>query len=647
VRTGRSTRALSILILAAAPVLATGAAAAQEGPAGTDDPGTGILLARIGGALVPLPAISMSAELTVSGPMVRAVVRQSFRNDTLSPLEGLYVFPLPEGATVDGVTLEVGGRRYAGHIEEKEDAHKIYEQAKAEGKSAGLVEQHRPNLFRTSVANVPPGQTLEVELRYLGEAEWESGTFSLTFQMAITRRYAPAGSAPAPVSPGVVPGLALHVALEAGVPLAEVVSPSHAIHLSRDRDTTSITVGDGSVPADRDFVLRWRPATGTAPLAGALVENGPEGRYALAMLVPPDVDGPRRPEIPTQTVFVIDVSGSMEGPSIAQAKAALGSALDRLGPADAFTLIEFADTDAAFSERLLTADPVSIRAAHAWVDGLEISGGTEILPALLHALKISESGDNSVLKRVVLITDGAVGNEEEVFRAVEDHLGGTRLHVVGIGPAPNRWLMTELARAGRGTFESIGSLAEVGTRTADLLARTERAVMTDVALEWDGVAPLAAYPDPVPDLYAGRPLLVVAKLDPSKPPPRLRVWGRAAGGPITMQTDLHEAASGSGIATRWARAKIASLEAARMHGADPRAVKTDVIDVSKRFSIVSPYTSFVIVADRDAADAADQSAGDLPQGGTLEPLLLALALFLTASGGALLVEAHRRLRVTA
>jgi Ca-activated chloride channel family protein len=229
-------------------------------------------------------------------------------------------------------------------------------------------------------------------------------------------------------------------------------------------------------------------------------------------------------------------------------------------------------------------------------------------------------------------------------------LGGTRLHIVGIGLAPNRWLMKELARAGRGTFESIGAIAEVQARTVELLARTERAAITDVVLEWEGAAPLSADPDPVPDLYEGRPLVVTARFDPSQPLPKLRVWGRAPGGPVTMDVDFARAGRDAGIGTRWARARIASLEQARVHGADPFLVRADVVELAKAFSLVTAYTSFVVVADESFVSEAvshEDEEGTLPQGGTGEPFLLAIGLVLSVLGGCILWTAVRSGRVTA
>jgi Ca-activated chloride channel family protein len=630
----------TILIAMAASIVTLGAAA-QE-PRGNDGPGTGALLAKMNGILVPLPVVSMQVTLEISGPIVRGRLVQSFENPTAETLEAEYVFPLPEGAAVDGLTLQVGERSFVGKIQEKEDARRTYENAKVAGKGAGLVEQERPNIFRTHVANIPPHAAIVVHLDTLDEAEWRDGEFSTAFPTTITSRYAPSGSACEPTAPETAshgPMVALHATIDAGLPMTSIGSPSHRVRTMAAGTSYDVRVGDGPVPADRDFVIHWRPDAGSVPTAGGLVEERPDGRFGLAMLVPPELERSGAGVFPTQTVFVVDVSGSMAGPSLDQAKAALEVALDRLRPGDTFTLIKFDSDNSAYAERFIEVGPAAIEAAKRWVDRLAAGSGTEILPALIRALDLSERGDPNVLKRVILITDGAVANEDEVVAEVGRHLGGTRLHIVGIGRAPNRWLMKELARAGRGTFESIGAIADVQAKTVALLTRTAQAAITDVALEWDGAPPLDARPDPVPDLYAGQPLVVTARFDPTRPLPKLRVWGRAPGGPITMEVDFARASRDAGIGTRWARARIASLELSRVHGADPAVVRADVVDLSKRFSLVTAYTSFVVVADESYA-VEDESGscedGELPQGGTYEPLLLALGLLLCGAGGCIL-----------
>ena len=598
-------------------VLWTGLSVAQ-----TEGPGTGELLATIDGRRVSLPPTAMGVDLEVTGPIVRARLTQTFTNPSRETIDADYVFPLPEGAAVDELTLEVGGRSFVGRIQEKEEATRTFERARAQGKGAALVEQHRPNVFRTRVARIPAGESVVVRLGFLDEAEWSDGTFSTTFPMTITPRYG--SDTEAVCGTSAIPLVDVRASIDAGLPLSEVVSPSHAMRPAADG-----ALG-GRLPADRDLVLRWRPRTGTEPMAGGLVEDRDDGRYALAMAVPPDLEMGSGRGLPTQTVFVVDVSGSMAGPSLEQAKEALTVALDRLAPGDAFTLIEFDHEVRPYSERFLDARPSEIADAKAWVASLEPRGGTEILPALLRALDISRRGDPRLLARVVLITDGAVDNEDQVVAAVGRDLGDTRLHIVGIGPAPNRWLMKELAREGRGTYEAIGSTGDVGEKTIALLARTERAVMTDVTLEWEGGATVLAEPDPVPDLYAGRPLVVLAKLDPGQPLPKLRVRGRTQRGPVSMEVSWSTASEGSGIATLWGRARVASLEQARVHGADPARIREDVIALAKRHSLVTPYTSFVVVADETLDDEDDEA--ELPACGTLEPLLLAIGLVLSVLG---------------
>lgn len=612
-----------LVLLAAASVLATGAAA-QEGP------GTGALLADIGGERVELPVASISVELTITGTVVRGTIEQRFENPAGTTLDATYVFPLPEGAAVDGLFLTVGGRRFAGEIREKEEARRTFERAKAAGKRAGLVEQHRPNLFRTSVAGIPPGDIVTVSLTYLDDADWEGGTFSTTFPLTITPRYS-LGSSERISSSGPAPRASIRAVVDAGVPLESIGSPFHGLETSLSGSRAAL--GPGSIGTDRDFVLRWTPSKGHEPVGGALVEEREDGRYFSVMIVPPMPGRPGGAAIPTQTVFVVDVSGSMEGPSMEQAKEALLAALARLTPGDSFTLVKFSSVHEAYREWLLPATPSEIARATDWVRNLATEGGTEILPAVLYGLELAERGPASVLRRVVLITDGAVNNEDEVARMVSEKLGETRLHVVGIGPAPNRWLMRKLATSGRGTAEFIGAISEVRRRTDALLARTERAVITGVRLEGTDAVDLEIAPDPIPDLYEGVPLVLTGRIPAGRTAGKLSLSGNAASGPVTIDLPIHTATPRAGIGTRWARARVESLEDARRAGADPDAVRRDVVDLAKRFSLVTAYTSFVVV--EDVSPVVD-GIEELPACGTLGPLLLNVGAALAIVGLAVL-----------
>jgi len=608
----------TLVLIAAASVLFAGAAA-QE------DPGTGALVVETAAGRVELPVVGLNVDLYVTGTSVRGTIVQRFLNSESDTIDATYVFPLPEGAAVDHLTLQVDGRSWVGEIQEKEEAQMTFERAKVEGKRAGLVEQHRPNIFKTSVANIPAGSEVSVTLAFLDEAEWEDGVFSTVFPLTITPRYKDDGTG---TCGGAVPQATVNVLLEPGFPVAWIRSPSHEL--------TRLTATSA---ADRDFVLRWKPVSSAVPFAGGVVEDREDGRYLSVTVLPPDLGDDAARALPTQTVFVIDVSGSMQGTSIQQAKEALLAALGRLRPEDAFALIKFNDTFEPYRGRFEPAGSAELAAARAWVDGLAAGGGTEIPKALLEALTEAERGDPRALRRVVLITDGAVGNEEEVLEAVEKSLGDTRLHVVGIGAAPNRWLMKKLAESGRGVCEFVGSIDDVKDRMDALLSRTERAVVGDV--EVLGLDDLDLAGRRIPDLYAGRPLTITAKLPPGRAIPKLSVWGRARGGPVSIDLPVLEAKEGSGTATRWARARIEALEDSKRRGADPAVVRADVVDLAKRFSLVTAYTSFVVVeeeSDEEQCECCHSGIDELPAGGTLEPLLLALGAGLTLGGLALLAR---------
>jgi len=618
----------TLVLIAAASALFAGAAA-QE------DPGTGALVVKTGAGRMELPVVGVNVDLYVTGTSVRGTIVQRFENAASETVDATYVFPLPEGAAVDYLTLQVDGRSWVGEIQEKEEAKKTFERAKVEGKRAGLVEQHRPNIFSTSVANIPAGSEISVTLSFLDEAEWQDGVFSTVFPLKITPRYKP-GEGETDSSAN-VPQAIVDVWLAPGFPLEWVRSPSHDLtQLGPGFDVEAKTV------ADRDFILRWKPASSAVPFAGGVVENRDDGRYLSVTVLPPDLGDDSVRALPTQTVFVIDVSGSMEGPSLVQAKAALSAALDRLRPEDAFAMIEFDDGFDSYKGRFEPASPAEIASAHTWVEGLRARGGTEILPALLEALAQSERGDPRTLRRVVLITDGAVGNEEEVLQAVEKSLGETRLHVVGIGAAPNRWLMQKLAKSGRGVCEFVGSIDDVKERIDALLARTERAVVSDLTVLGVDTAELDLAGRKIPDLYAGQPLTITARLAPGAKVPKLSVWGRARGGPATIDLPVVEARDGSGTATRWARARIEALEDSKRSGADPATVRSDVIELAKRFSLVTAYTSFVVVEEESEEEegccCSREGIEELPAGGTYEPLLLAVGAVLTLGGVVLLAR---------
>ncbi len=638
-----------------------------DGEIPSDLPGTAALLGRTSRGLEPFPTLRLEVDLDVHGVVLRGRVTGEFANPTGEVLDAVYVLPLPDGAAVDDLEMRIGERRIASVVQEKDEARVTYEAARSEGKKASLLEQRRPNLFTASVANINPGEIVVVTVRYLEDVPCKNGEFRAAFPMTFTPRYAPA-SPPAPdlgeagsiaafePDPTLGPLVSIRARIDAGIPIALLDSPSHDIRVVQEGRAAVVDLVGAPVPADRDFVLRWKPARGSEPRAGVLVEDRDDGRYALLVLYPPDGQDGGAPLMATETLFIIDTSGSMDGPSIEQAKAALLRALDRLQPGDAFNLLRFNDESEPFRAAAQPADERSLAAARSWVGSLEATGGTEILPALVRGIALLGEDSGTRARRIVLVTDGAVANEEEVFRAVADRLGDARLHVVGIGSAPNRWLMRKLAEHGRGACAFVGSTNEVNARLDALLERIARPALTDVRLEFEGAPPVEAYPERFPDLYRGDPALISLKLGLGHPGTSAVLWGRSATGIERLALDVSaDAPSGSGIATRWAKARIESCMDRLRAGADEEQVRREVIAVAKEFRLTTRYTSLVAVEELATADGPSRAVrvanllpqgsrllGDaLPQGGTSGPLRILAGLWLTAAGAVLSALAWR------
>jgi len=624
---------------------------AQASPAGG-----GLLLRTADGAAEAAPLLEIDVALRVTGPIARGTVMQRFRNPTERWLEGVYVFPLPEGAAVDGLRMRIGDRIVEGEVREREEARRSYERARDEGRRATLVEQQRPDVFTAKVANVGPGAEIQVEIEFQQTLRLDEGAFSLRLPWIVAPRFTPTdvvGRAedethgPPGAAAGAGPDVALAIELDPGFPLAEIESPSHAIAIEQlDLRRLLVTLRDDTAPADRDFVLRWRPAPGSEPGAALFTELRDDGSYLLLLLMPPDADAPARAPA-REIVFVIDTSGSMGGPSMEQARAALKLALARLGPHDRFNVIAFESRTKKLFPAPVAADAAALESAASWVDGLEADGGTNMLPALIEALRGDTGGLE--LRQVVFVTDGCVSNERELFAYLREHLGRSRLFTVGIGSAPNGHFMEGAARFGRGSHTFIASPGEVGARMEALFAKLERPALTDVEVLWNDE--VETWPDRVPDLYRGEPVLLAAKL--SRFVGEVVVRGRLGGAPWEAHLPLSPGREELGIGKLFGRRKIAALMDGLVTGEDPERVRRDVVEVALAHGLVSRFTSLVAVErvpvrprGEDLAQArlaAGLPAGFvLPAGATPAPLLLALAFAAAALGTALLLATRRQ-----
>ena len=574
------------------------------------------------GKYVPAPLLATDVQIDVTGPLARARVTQHFINPGDGWVEGKYVFPLPENAAVDTLKMVIGTRVIEGQIKEKQEARQIYEEARADGRRASLVEQQRPNVFTNSVANIGPRETIVVQIEYQQTVRQDGDAFSLRFPMVVAPRYVPKSATPQlvdfkpgeggwgeilpPREPldleqppvlhpdmGQINPVSLAISLDAGFALGTVESAHHEISLSRDGTRkATLTLAEELTPANRDFELVWKPAAASAPAAALFRERVGDEDYVLVMLTPPAGSTVSAAK-PREVILVIDNSGSMSGPSMDQAKKSLLWALDRLKPADTFNVIRFDDTTTVLFPQAVPAHGENLDVARRYVGNLEANGGTEMLPALRASLVDPDAGDSSRLRQVVFLTDGAIYNERELFTEITSNLGRSRIFTVGIGSAPNSYFMARAAEAGRGTFTHIGSETQVAERMSVLFEKLQNPVMTDIAASWPGGRNTQSWPNPVPDLYKGEPIVLSARMP--KAEGTLTLKGQLAGAPWEIRLPLDAGETRHGIGKLWARRKIEQLEAdARIEG-DWQKHDGDILKTALDHHLVSRLTSLVAV----------------------------------------------------
>nr|WP_284500120.1 marine proteobacterial sortase target protein [Microbulbifer sp. GX H0434] len=708
-RGSRRGRWLLFVVTVLAVILAAMGARAGEGGQGEsaavtlNDVEAGDLLFSAGGKGQYVPAIHLAsdARISVRGLVAEVQLQQQFTNRSGEWREAIYALPLPEDAAVAGLEIRVGERRIVGRVRERKKAQQIYDAARKAGKRAALLEQQRPNLFTNKVANIAPGETVQVQIRYLQPVRYDSGTFSLRLPTTLTPRYIPgevkaagAGNANSElelvadssgwalptnqvpdadkITPFMQPAaeltandshrISIEVSLDGGLPLADISSPYHDIDFRKRADGRyRVRLKNGSAVMDRDFALNWRPRSSAMPRAALFtqvaeprneknVAGTDSGHYLQLLLLPPDAARNVR-RLPREVVYVIDTSGSMGGNSIRQAKESLLMALSRLQPGDRFNVIEFNSNTRAFFPRPVTADRQAVQHARDLVEGLQAGGGTEMAPALRLALSQQLPGDNNLVRQVVFITDGAVGNERALFELIRQQLQQARLFTVGIGSAPNSHFMRKAAQFGRGASVTIGDLGEVQARMQALFAKLENPLVTDLQLTWPQGLKVDAYPKRLPDLYRGEPLQLAARIDGGPLEGEVVLRGRLAGKQFQRSLMLKESkeggesgengksgeSSGRGIGSVWARAKIASLRDRQLETGERSeagdALRQQILQLALDHQLASPYTSFVAVEEEVARPAAQRIAkGPVPNAVARGQLLQTQAYPGTAAG---------------
>jgi len=661
------------LVLLAATTILAGLCGGQ-----TDDRppkcGEGSLLYRspVSGRYESVSLVHTEATLDVRGLVAAATVTQQYVNFSTAPIEAVYIFPLPHDAAVYDMEIRIGHRVIRSEIHERAEAKRVYEAAKSEGKRAALLEEERPNIFTASIANIMPNDRIDVRLRYVEPLRWEQGRARLVFPMVVGPRYIPGTQAvdhsgtgwasdtnAVPDASRITPlvrnpesrsghDISVTVDLDAGFEAASVKSVSHAVNVHRLADGRQrVELAGGATVPNRDFILEVQQAENTQPEVALFLSPGNDSgeTHFLLTAFPPTVEPSEG--IPVETLFMIDVSGSMSGTSIEQAREALLQALDRLRPTDRFGILAFCHSYKELSAEPLFASADNLSRARDYVRSLEAGGGTEMLPALLHLMRKPQI--RGTLRHIVLLTDGDLGNEEQIFTALRHDLGGARLYTVAIGGAPNLFLATKMAQYGRGTFTHIADIHEIQIQMTRLFESIESPVLTDVKLSFEGVEVAEVYPAGPPDLFQQQPLLIFGRMTKGRVG-KVHLTARAGNNPYetSIAFDASRATFHPGITTLWARQRVEELvDHWRESDENGQAeIRASVIAHAIRYRLVTRFTSLVAV-EEVVVNAGGQSKTvpvptELPAGWQMEKVFGAPATgtadtFLETLGVALLL----------
>ncbi len=570
----------------------TGLTASEAAPAEDERPTAGTLRAT-GASGERLPMVHTEMEATVEGPVARVTVAQEFGNPHAQTIDAEYLFPLPGDAAVDAMELRVGARVIQGSVQTRGDARRTYQQARARGRTAALLEQERPNLFRQAVANIRPGERVSVRLRFVQTVAWRDGQYELVLPL---RSGATGALATQPVGDASV-----RATVGLGVALASIGSPSHEVNVTGSgAGPRTVALRSARVAADRDYVLRYAPAVSVAA-PSVLTSEGPDGRY-LTLQIHPEARVPDAMVTPREVVFAVDVSSSMRGRSMEQAKAVLRESVRRLRAGDAFRVLAFSDVVTPLSADALTVDDASRARALAFIDGLQAAGATGLRAGLDAALAGAAAGGR--LKVVVVVSDGYVGDERAVLAGVRGALGASRVFTLGVGSAVNRYLLETIAEEGRGEASVVTPGEDAAMAASRFAAMIDRPCLTDVSVDFGDLDVREAFPRVMPDLYADRPVLLHARYTRGGRG-TIRVRGLVGGRrwERAVEVDLPASTGDAGVRSTWerdalpslwARARVKELTRAMLLG-EVAAMRDEVTALGMRFGLVTEYTSFVAV----------------------------------------------------
>lgn len=611
-----------------------------------------------------LPLKNTDVKVTINGVIADVTVTQKYVNNGTRPINARYCFPASTRASVHGMKMTVGKRVVTARIKEKEAAKAEFVKAKAEGKSASLLEEQRPNVFSMSLANIMPRDEVQIELHYAELLVPTDGTYEFVYPTVVGPRYSNQKEADAPerdkwvkspyLKEGKTPATAfnINVFLSTSIPIQEVVSPSHKVDLSwLDKSmVTAALVKSGGFAANRDFILKYRLA-GKEIQSGLMLYQGEKENFFLLMVQPPEKV--QAAEIlPREYIFVLDVSGSMHGFPLDTAKTLIRDLIGNLRPTDTFNLVLFAGGSQVMDPSSIPATSENITKAIRLIDSQQGGGGTELAAALNKALSLPR--EKGKARTAVIITDGFISAERESFKLISENLDTTNVFSFGIGSSINRYLVDGIAQAGQGESFVVTKPEEAKEASDRFRKYVASPLLTGVHVKFKEFEAYNVEPATIPDLFAQRPLVLYGKWR-GKPIGEIELTGKTAAGKYTRTFYVKETKPLSDHAPLkylWARSRIARLSNYNVQG-ENSDTRREVTNLGLDYNLLTPYTSFIAVLEEvrnkeGAADNVDQplplpaGVSNLAVGCTSVPEPGLTVLFIVVAAALLGLERYRR-----
>ena len=589
-----------------------------------DTPGCGALMAQLPGEKqqVPIPLKHTSVVGNIDGYIASVDVTQQFHNPYDSKIEAVYVFPLPQNAAVNEFVMTVGERKIRGIIREREKAEQIYAQARSQGHVASLMTQQRPNIFTQKVANIESGKQIEISIRYFNTLRYDDGEYEFVFPMVVGPRFNPAASSEGIgavergsygssgqsaevqyLAPHERSGhdVSVHLNINAGTQIEEIRSVNHAIEQQKASSTVRhVKLAANDTIPNKDFVLRYRVA-GDEIKTAMMTHQDEHGQYFTLMIYPPaELTSVQRS--PMEMVFVLDCSGSMNGKPIEQAKAAIEYSLQQLTSRDSFQIIQFSNNSSQLGSEPLIATTANIEKGIRYLRSLSGSGGTQMIEGIKAAFDFPH--DEGRYRLVSFMTDGFIGNEQQILQTLSQKLGASRIFSFGVGSSPNRYLMDRMAILGHGAVTYLSQNDDAVEIMERFQQRISHPAMTDLTIDFGDMEVTDVYPQRIPDLIVGRPIILTGRFHGQ--PHTVTVGGRVDMMPqsFTVNVASEEAETQhAGIAAVWARMKIADLmmAAARQPG-QAADIRQQVTETALNHNLMSSFTAFVAVDSLTTTD---------------------------------------------